>query len=460
MVALQLALVVGVARAAWPDLSSPAPSPGGEDDAALIVAIEDYAFVADVPGAKRNGLDWYAWLTDGRGVPPERVRLLADAEGTREEVLAALAALQPADGGQRWVVFIGHGAPTADGHDGLLLGADVQQNARSVQARGILRSELVAAAPDAVVVLDACFSGRDTRGAALIPGLQPMIPDWATPPTPTATVLSAGGADEFAGALPGEARPAFSYLVLGALRGWGDADGDGLVTAREAADYASRALQAVLVGRNQRPEQVGADRPLGEGVEAGPDLAAIRVGLVGGDPPAPRPAPAPAPAPAVAGPPAAAGVALEIGAGVPVAAELVLGRGGVRPTLGVGAWAMRFDDAEIAGAEASLLPDVALSLRFVSRAARQGSGLVGSLRGGMYLGEASACSSWTFEDGKRLATCTNRTAFRPFQAGASLSWHQRLAGRWYAFGRAGAGVIGFEDIKVAPDAGLGAGVQL
>jgi hypothetical protein len=47
-------------------------------------------------------------------------------------------------------------------------------------------------------------------------------------------VLSAGKGDQFAGPLPGLGRPAFSWLVLGALRGWGDADRDGTVTAREA----------------------------------------------------------------------------------------------------------------------------------------------------------------------------------------------------------------------------------
>ena len=47
------------------------------------------------------------------------------------------------------------------------------------------------------------------------------------------TVLTAATADQVAGPLPGAARPAFSYLVLGGLRGWADSDHNGRVTAGE-----------------------------------------------------------------------------------------------------------------------------------------------------------------------------------------------------------------------------------
>ena len=60
-------------------------------ESALLIAIEDYAFAPDIPGARLNG----------------------------------------------------HGAPSADGSDGLLLGMDVVQSADSIQARGIRQTELL-----------------------------------------------------------------------------------------------------------------------------------------------------------------------------------------------------------------------------------------------------------------------------------------------------------------------------
>ena len=43
----------------------------------MIVAIEDYAHVAKVPGAQRNAVDWYRYMVRTRGIPADRVSLLA-----------------------------------------------------------------------------------------------------------------------------------------------------------------------------------------------------------------------------------------------------------------------------------------------------------------------------------------------------------------------------------------------
>jgi len=271
----------------WPDLRGGYPDVGGGgNDAALIVAIEDYAFVEDVPGARANGEDWFLWLTRARGVPVGSIRFLRDQEGTNHQILgdAERVAGQVGDGGTLWVVFIGHGAPSADGSDGLLVGVDAQQTAIGLAARSVARSGLLGAVEvgqqsRTVVVLDACFSGRTSTGGALVPGLQPLVPTYDLP-SGSATVLSAARSDQFAGPLPGLGRPAFSYLLLGAFRGWGDADGDGLVTGREAVEYVQGVLFAVLSDRQQTPavDGPGQDEVIAAGMEEGPDIAAMVVG--------------------------------------------------------------------------------------------------------------------------------------------------------------------------------------
>lgn len=267
----------------WPDLGAPgAATGGGENDAALIVGLEAYDYVPRVPGADANALAWHRYLTQDLGVPVERARLLVGKEATREAMEKALAeaAQRARAGGRVWFVFIGHGAPARSGTDGLLLGADVRQTAESLEARSVPQSAVVKlleqSAAQPVLIVDACFSGRTGSGAPVVEGLQPVRLAAIAPPT-TAVILAAAGADQYAGPLPGAARPAFSYLVLGALRGWADGDGNGEVTAGEAIGYANRALAAVVTGREQTAELMGtaAVTLARQGREPGPDLGAL-----------------------------------------------------------------------------------------------------------------------------------------------------------------------------------------
>lgn len=298
-------------EATWPDLTTPAAKQGGgAKDAAVIVGVEDYVFAPDIPGAASNAEAWYRHLTSVRGIPPQNLRLLRNDEATLEEMRRAAsdAAKVGKSGGTMWFVFIGHGAPSADGDDGLLIGTDAQQTAQSLEARSLRRSELIATlekgAAQPVVLIDACFSGRGQQGESLAEGLQPLrVAELEAPKS--ALVLTAAQSNQYAGALPGKDVPAFSYLVLGAMRGWGDADGNGEVTAAEAVEYSGGVMRSVIKGRSQSPD-IGGDASvvLGSAAEQGPDLAAI---VLAGDQSAATPGPAdtgpadPTPAPARAG---------------------------------------------------------------------------------------------------------------------------------------------------------------
>jgi hypothetical protein len=242
----------------------PAPSGEGSRDAAVVVAIEDYAHVEDVAGAKASGEAWLRWLLQVRGVPADRVHPAFDADATDIRIRAAAkeAAAQVESGGTLWFVYVGHGAPMVG--DALLVGS-------------VRRSELLAALDagahaHAVVLLDACFSGQTTTGTPLVEGMQPLVPIDAAPAsvvTPRTHVLAAARAGQYAGPLPaasGPARPAFSYLALGGLLGWADLDvggnRDGRVSARELQRYVAGALRQTVRGRSQDPELSGADLDL------------------------------------------------------------------------------------------------------------------------------------------------------------------------------------------------------
>jgi hypothetical protein len=288
--ARQAPVLVATASGSWPALTAVDKSKVKNDlDAALIVGVEKYMAVPGVAGAVKNATDWYLHFVNRMGIAAERVTLLRDSQATVEQVeaFAKKAAKDVRPGGTLWFVFIGHGAPAKDGRDGVLVGADAQQEAASLYTRSMskkkLESILGAGKQRAtVMLLDACFSGRTSSGDALIPGLQPLIPVTSAPPPPQrTTVISAGKNDEFAGPLPGLNRPAFSYLMLGSLRGWADVNKDGRITAEEAASYTRQVMLATIKGRSQTPELSTRDKETvlsSEAAEAGPDIARVVTG--------------------------------------------------------------------------------------------------------------------------------------------------------------------------------------
>jgi hypothetical protein len=215
--------------------------------------------------------------------------LLRNSKGTRESIETALdaAAKDVGPGGTLWFVFIGHGAASQDRTDGVLAGWDAQQELNTFYPNSVARADvarrLAGKGKQRVMVLDTCFSGRTALGASIFGDKQPIVPVQMSP-VPQAVVLSAAASDEMAGGLPESARPrpAFSHLVLGAMRGWGDgADGsspDGVVDVDEAVAYARKALRRLDATRQQTPEASGSATLAKSAGEKGPDLGAMLAG--------------------------------------------------------------------------------------------------------------------------------------------------------------------------------------
>jgi hypothetical protein len=281
----------GAANAAsWPSVSTELPPTGlGENDAAVVVGISEYAFLPKVAGAAENATDWFRYLVKTRGVPQEHVHLLRDIDATAESMLEAIdqAATEAKPGGTVWFLFVGHGAPTADHDDGLVLGADTQVSEKSLLARGVPQKELLARIEKgqqahAIVVFDACFSGTIGDGKTqLVPGSQATIPvRRINVAAGRSSILSAS--DQVAGPLPGHDRPAFSYLLLGAARGWADEDKNATVTLGEAFEYTRDVLRTMVRGRSQVPSLRGAKDGVvvaERATEAGPDLVDLQAAL-------------------------------------------------------------------------------------------------------------------------------------------------------------------------------------
>jgi formylglycine-generating enzyme required for sulfatase activity len=288
-----LAVTVAVSFAAqaptWPPIDDAiAATGGGDKDAAVVVGVTDYYDLPKIAGAADNASAWAQYLMQVRKVPSSRVVTLRDRDATRERILssARTMASQVKPGGTLWFVFIGHGAPGQSGTDGLLLGADTQPDGESLTARGVPQEELLkilatGAQAETLAIFDACFSGKSSDGeASLVAGLQATLPNRrvASAAQKKATILASS--DTWAGPLPGMARPAFSFLLLGALRGWGDENGDKKVGLQEAFDFTKDTMQGVMKTANRLPSMRGqtSARLVVPARAARPDVASLVAG--------------------------------------------------------------------------------------------------------------------------------------------------------------------------------------
>jgi sulfatase modifying factor 1 len=331
--------------AGLPETVAPGPAPGGADypellgaaagqgqgpvegdgDAAVIVAIEDYARLRDRPGAGAMAAAWYHYFRETRGMKPRRIVLLRDAEASPRRIARAIEAARSRvhRRGTLWFVYIGHvssGVPGAFGEMWLRDGdgTAATANAHSYSIARALARIGYGTHPRTAAVFDGCLAnaGR-VSGSRLSGSATPSTPPFRAtgrsdeaalaytvggrPAGPAMFVLetlnrvhedtsrsrrepsdvaifTAGLGPGCVEQLPGTDFPALSYLLLGGLRGWADRDHDGTVTAVELLTQATLLLRAGAPGPPApRPSSYGADIPLARGVsELGPTIAQLR----------------------------------------------------------------------------------------------------------------------------------------------------------------------------------------
>ncbi|MDC0667356.1 formylglycine-generating enzyme family protein [Nannocystis radixulma] len=302
----------------WPDVAAPnPPRRDSRRDAALIVSVEDYAHLPDRPGAHAVAGAWYRYLWHTRGLRPSRIYWLRDREASEQQLRKALqlAHWKVGKDATLWVVFVGHAATPAGTGYGMLLGPDATENEwrGGAPVRGLLTLAGHGMHRQLVAVLDGCLpeeTGGASRSGLMAPGL-PSLGPWIEPPAALndpirikklkeiaeetrvrvgrdmvqrgrepadAVVFTAGTGAACREHLPGADTPALSYLLLGGLRGWADASGDGRVSASEALRHADLLLRAGAhgTGETPRPQARGADVTLAyDARERGPTIAGV-----------------------------------------------------------------------------------------------------------------------------------------------------------------------------------------
>lgn len=270
-------------------------------DAGLVISIENYGELPDVPYARRDARAVRQFLRHGRGIPDEQIEELQ--QGDRAKMIDALWATTAATSEDSvvWFYFAGHGAVQPDSGEPLLLGGEAQPGTEGWGEQWVTLSEALAILTNGgarvVALLDCEFTGIGRTGEAIteLEGAVAVFPD----PDPRIVVWTAAAADGSPDLLYATRHGAFTYLVLGALRGWADgalnANRDGVVTGAEAQVYVDDLIQGAGA-TTFRPEMRGADLtwPISAGtLEPGPRrdrmIEALRGGRAEGAP-APTPA--------------------------------------------------------------------------------------------------------------------------------------------------------------------------
>ena len=216
----------------------------------------------------------FAAFAQQAGVPVENITTLVGGDATRSKIIEAVDKLRMATMDKSETAmfyFSGHGAPLVK--DGRIYSSVVvpyDASEQNLGATGIdldwLRERLGDLPGNSIVILDACFTGKEgrsimaknLRGLAIVPKSTDIVP----PPGANTWWLTATSGDNFANDLPRESHGLFTYYLLKALSGEQgvDTDQDGLITIKEAFTWTKEKVQSVSaksLGRLQVPELMG-----------------------------------------------------------------------------------------------------------------------------------------------------------------------------------------------------------
>jgi len=240
-----------VSRARSTAASEATVTTGYEKSWAIVIGIDDYASWPKLEYASRDAQAIADTLTGQFGFPSSQVIVLKNQQATRNNILAAFHDRLADDRTQKndrvFVFFAGHGATRrlASGRDlGYIIPVDsnpdefatdaiamtdVQNIAESLQAKHVL------------FVMDACYSGLGlTRGGT---SSSAFLRENAR--RTARQMLTAGGADQQVADSGPNGHSVFTWVLLQALSGKGDLNGDGLITGTELAAYVAPAVSAV-----------------------------------------------------------------------------------------------------------------------------------------------------------------------------------------------------------------------
>jgi hypothetical protein len=250
---LSSTLLLSATRGTAPlvDIDAPLQGPMATPaDVAVVIGNEDYRTLPDVPFAGRDARAVEGFLHYTRGIPTDRVVFVADA--SRDAMLQAVArgASKIGTGGTLWVYYVGHGAVDLSTNDRVLVAADATDTPKSLARQSLSLTDVltVCSGPGhrTLVILDASFQGIGRDGKEVFARWRFRAPPLAVYMPEGLMVWTAVAPEQDVRTFDSAQHGLFTYLFVGALRGWADgADRrapDGMVTLEEAHTWVAEAM--------------------------------------------------------------------------------------------------------------------------------------------------------------------------------------------------------------------------
>lgn len=235
-------------------------------DFALIVGIESYRSIPKADYGESDARRMRGYL-EALGVPSQNIVSLTGQSASKSDLVKYLEEWLPANVSPESRVYFyysGHGAPDPQSGSAYLVPWDGDPAFPKSTAYPVSKvyAELEKLkAKEAVVMLDACFSGSGGR-SVLAPGARPLVTVQEDAPAPSGkvAVLAAAGPNEIAGGLEMRKHGLFSYYLMRGLAGAADADADKSVTLGELRTYLGAEVPkaARRSNRDQNPRVTGA----------------------------------------------------------------------------------------------------------------------------------------------------------------------------------------------------------
>ena len=218
---------------------------------AIVIGINDYAHWPQLEHARHDARAVASTLTGQFGFPSSQVIVLEDGQATRNNILAAfhdrLADAGTGRDDRVFVFFAGHGATRrlASGRDlGYIIPVDSKPDDFASDAIAMTDIQNIAEslrAKHVMFVMDACYSGLGLTRAG--PSSAAFLRENAR--RSARQMLTAGGGDQQVADGGPNGHSVFTWVLLQALAGKGDLNGDGLITGTELAAYVAPAVSAV-----------------------------------------------------------------------------------------------------------------------------------------------------------------------------------------------------------------------
>ncbi len=187
----------------------------------LVIGINDYADVPDVPFADRSAKQFAAIVQKLLGAQVQNVIVLTDSQATLGRLLSRLNTLLNRLGQQDQLLFYyaGHGVPGKDGAGAYLLAQDggpgsyEQPDLQLGHIYSVIAKSRVGKAS---IFIDACFSGRSGRDSMVFEGVAPIAvrSKQSLPDSDRMTIITAGRDDQFSNQEKAKGHRLFSYHLM------------------------------------------------------------------------------------------------------------------------------------------------------------------------------------------------------------------------------------------------------